>query len=320
MPFVSLIVMPFAVLAALAMPFGLEGPFLDVMGWGLSAMIAIARWFSERSPVDAVGQISGLSVVLLAIALVVATMSTTILRLVAVPIALAGLIALLAVRTPDVLVSEDGKLVGVATENGTIAVDRDRPNAFTLINWKRTLGAEEVIKPAKQDANEKLDAIDMGEQEPQAKDQGAQDRSTAPDTDRFACHDTQCVIELRGGGRLVHTSDVEIARSACLDARIIVLDDPTVELRCSDPSVAVIGARKLALSGSAAIDLDAQTPGVTPVVEYSIDGHDRPWHRHRIFSRAARGMPPFVPKPKPGSPVPPAKLPADGRSVAQARQ
>lgn len=55
MPIVSLIVMPFAVLSSLAMPFGADSPFLYVMGKGLTAMIAISAWISERSPVDAVG-------------------------------------------------------------------------------------------------------------------------------------------------------------------------------------------------------------------------------------------------------------------------
>ena len=63
MPIVSVVVMPFAVLGALAMPFGLDGPFFDVMGLGLTATIAIARWFSERSPVDIVGLVPPASVV-----------------------------------------------------------------------------------------------------------------------------------------------------------------------------------------------------------------------------------------------------------------
>src|SRR5690606_18402072 len=43
MPIVSAVVMPFAVLAALAMPFGLDWPFLYVMGRGLTAMVAISE-------------------------------------------------------------------------------------------------------------------------------------------------------------------------------------------------------------------------------------------------------------------------------------
>ncbi len=54
MPIVS-VVMFLAVASALLMPFGLDWPALYLMGKGLTAMIAISAWISERSPVDAVG-------------------------------------------------------------------------------------------------------------------------------------------------------------------------------------------------------------------------------------------------------------------------
>ena len=61
MPIVS-VVMFLAVASALLMPFGLDAPSLYLMGKGLTAMIAISAWISERSPVDAVGLISQKSV------------------------------------------------------------------------------------------------------------------------------------------------------------------------------------------------------------------------------------------------------------------
>ncbi|HEY6633312.1 MAG TPA: ComEC/Rec2 family competence protein, partial [Rhizobiaceae bacterium] len=73
MPIVSVVVMPMAVLGALAMPFGLDGPFFDLMGLGLSATIAIAKWFSERSPADIVGVIPPAAVAALTVALLIAT-------------------------------------------------------------------------------------------------------------------------------------------------------------------------------------------------------------------------------------------------------
>ncbi len=104
MPIVSLVVMPFAVLGALAMPFGADGPFLYVMGKGLTAMIALSAWISERSPIDAVGLISLQSVLLVTVALVIATMATTWLRLAALPFALAGVLTVAThphARRPD---------------------------------------------------------------------------------------------------------------------------------------------------------------------------------------------------------------------------
>lgn len=48
LPVVSLIIMPFAVLSVLAMPFSLEAPFVAVMGWGIDRMVdgatLVAHW------------------------------------------------------------------------------------------------------------------------------------------------------------------------------------------------------------------------------------------------------------------------------------
>src|SRR5690606_3747912 len=39
LPVVSLVIMPFAVLSVLAMPFGVEAPFVAIMGWGIDRMV-----------------------------------------------------------------------------------------------------------------------------------------------------------------------------------------------------------------------------------------------------------------------------------------
>ncbi|WP_245451820.1 hypothetical protein [Mesorhizobium waimense] len=91
-------------------------------------MIAISEWISERSPVDAVGLISIQSVLLVTIALVIATMATTWLRLAAVPFALAGLLTVSDTRTPDVLISEDAHLVAMPIGAGELAINRVRSN------------------------------------------------------------------------------------------------------------------------------------------------------------------------------------------------
>ncbi len=147
MPIVSAVVMPFAVLGALAMPFGLDGPFFQVMGLGLSATIAIAKWFSERSPADIVGLVPPAAVAVLTVALLIATICSTWLRITAIPVALVGLIALINGPQPDLFVSEDGRLVGLDVGEGRIAVNRARPNEFTIDNWRRAVRADEVVRP-----------------------------------------------------------------------------------------------------------------------------------------------------------------------------
>lgn len=48
LPVVSLVIMPFAVLSVLAMPFGIEAPFVAAMGWGIDRMVdgatLVAGW------------------------------------------------------------------------------------------------------------------------------------------------------------------------------------------------------------------------------------------------------------------------------------
>lgn len=331
MPIVSLLVVPFAVLAAVAMPFGLDGPFLDVMGVGITGMIEVAKWFSARSPIDAVGLISGKSVVLLTIALIVATIATTWLRFFALPFALAGLLTLGATRTPDVLVSEDGRLVGFLTGEGLMAVNRSRPNVFTAENWKRTLQADGLHKPTKDIGPDPPTASIGGEAEMAVgeKSEGDSDSGNSVSSDEalsakqvaavqspaagnftaasfggvadsaaddsssaFLCDDITCVGWHPSGAAIIHTSDPEEARIACSFAGVIILDDATVPLKCANPAVAVVTKRELARHGSAAIYLPTGGSAV-PDVHFAIGTPDRPWHSNRIFSREARGLPPY---------------------------
>ncbi|MHA6299119.1 ComEC/Rec2 family competence protein [Devosia sp. CAU 1758] len=43
LPFVSLVIMPFGVFSVLAMPFGVEAPFITIMGWGIDRMVDVAE-------------------------------------------------------------------------------------------------------------------------------------------------------------------------------------------------------------------------------------------------------------------------------------
>ena len=146
MPIVSAVVMPFAVLRRAGHAVRTGRPFFDVMGIGLTATIAIARWFSERSPLDIVGLVSPAAVVVLTIALLIATICTTWLRAAALPVALAGLLLLAAIAAPDLL-SPKMAARRLGARRRPIAVNRARPNEFTIDNWTRALQAETIVKP-----------------------------------------------------------------------------------------------------------------------------------------------------------------------------
>lgn len=268
MPVVSLVVMPFAVFGMMFMPFGLDGPFFATMGKGIGWMIAIAGWFAERSPLDAVGMIPPSSVVVLTVALLLATLLTTWLRVLALPVILLG-VTLVATRPlPDVLVAEDGRLVGMAIDSG-LAVNRSRPNAFTLDNWRMAMNAETVARPRKALAGAALEP--------------------APDAG-FVCVDDLCVARHARGDLVVHAATPEQAWPYCEAAALIVIDDASASAdTCATRGATVITKRHLARKGSAAVSF---AHGKPPSITFAVEETYRPWHTQRAFSREARGLPP----------------------------
>ncbi|MBU0582682.1 MAG: ComEC/Rec2 family competence protein [Alphaproteobacteria bacterium] len=296
MPIVSTLVMPFAVLGTLAMPFGLDGPFFDVMGMGLSATVAIARWFSERSPIDVVGPVSGLSVTLLTAALVIATVCTTWLRAAAVPLLLAGLLTLPG-QAPDLLVSEDGRLVGLDAGDAGMAVNRTRPNAFTTGDWQRAMLAGAIVGPvvAKNAPASVAGLVEQLAGQPNG-------------TQGFVCSERACAARHASGAIIVHAKDPAGASEACGLARVVVIDDATALDPCRSSDVLVVGRRDLAQRGSAAVTFGSRADSneasnseaatgenfaPTVEIEFAIERPYRPWHAQRRYSREARGLAPY---------------------------
>ncbi|MBN9236250.1 MULTISPECIES: ComEC/Rec2 family competence protein [Phyllobacteriaceae] len=276
MPIVSLVVMPAAVFSALAMPFGADGPFLYAMGKGLSAMMAIAEWISARSPVDAVGLVSTQSVLLVTAALAIGAMATTWLRLLAVPLAFAGIVAMDDVETPDVLVAEDARLVAMPIGGGELAVSRPRPNAFTLDNWRRALDAETVVLPET--------AASAGVALADAQD--------LPPGTPFLCAQDLCFARHPDGPVVATAPNARAAKPACAVAAVIVIDDATARDLCEDAAVVVITRQDLARAGSAAVYFDPQNAAAAATARFALEDSSRPWHAQRRFSREARGLPP----------------------------
>ncbi|MBN9217359.1 MAG: ComEC/Rec2 family competence protein [Mesorhizobium sp.] len=284
MPIVS-VVMFLSVAAALLMPFGLDWPALYLMGKGLTAMIAISAWISEFSPVDAVGLISRHSVLMVTVALIIATMATTWLRLTAIPFALAGLLSVSDTRTPDVLISEDARLVALPVGGGELAVSRARPNGFTVDNWKRALKSETIVLP---------EAFGTGDGQFDIFDP-AQLPAGAP----FYCLSGLCMARHPAGAIIAYVEDRKDTWKACGYANLIVVNDATGYDACHDPMVLVVTKRQLARNGSAAIFFDHQSSTAPAEIQFAVDRPYRPWHEQRKFSREARGLLPYQKPEKP---------------------
>ena len=108
---------------------------------------------------------------------------------------------------------------------------------------------------------------------------------------RFVCREGTCVLLRADGLRLVHVRTADSALDHCTTAALIVVEDATVEKSCGEGSAAlVLTGRELARRGAAAIALAGG--GQQPSVNFAVAEPFRPWHAHRAFSRAARGLPP----------------------------
>jgi competence protein ComEC len=131
MPVISFIVMPFGLLALMAMPFGMDWLPLKVMGFGLDVTISVAKWAASLGGDVVVGRIPPWLFIGLTAALIILAVMRSRLRFLGVAIG-AGLLTvsfvLPASRPPDIIVFEDGSLVGIRTA-GQLAISKARPSS-----------------------------------------------------------------------------------------------------------------------------------------------------------------------------------------------
>ncbi|HHZ07708.1 MAG TPA: ComEC family competence protein [Rhizobiales bacterium] len=277
MPIVSIAVMPPAVLAVAAMPLGFDGPFLDIMGRGIAALVAIARWFSERTPVDAVGTLPASAVAVASVALLIATLATTWLRFLALPFAAAAAILVSTHSLPEALIAEDGRLLGVPLGDGRLAVSRSRPDRFAVEIWTRATRSAATVAPTM------VSGRDINAP-PRA-------RSDMPG-DGFTCTDGLCLARSRAGIDIARVDDAGRAAGLCGRVQVIVLADAAAANPCVAGETSVITQRDLALRGSAAIAVTGDGATLQIDIVHAVPFPLRPWHDHRQYSRAARGLPP----------------------------
>src|SRR4051812_15511023 len=175
MPVVSILVMPAGLLGMVAMPFGFDGLFWHVMGFGIDWMISVALWVAALP--GAVGRIAAFGTG----PLIAASAGIILLGLLRTPLRWSGagaigvaLVWALATPRPDILVSADGHNVAVRGRNGRLHLMRSAKDAFLLKEW---LAAD-------------ADARLVG------------DPSLG---DGVSCDDAGCVTQLQGGGLVALT-------------------------------------------------------------------------------------------------------------------
>jgi competence protein ComEC len=295
LPIVSILVMPFAVLGLLAMPFELEWLPFRVMGQGIEAVIAIAKAVATYSPSGNLGLMPQSTLVLMSLGLILLLFLSTSLRLCSIPVLAAAAFLMLRVQEPSIIVSEDAKLVALRTNDNGLATNRAAGSAFSLKNWQQGYGTDQVVKPS-----------NAG--------------SSVSNETQFECHEKLCTAREPGGLIIAYTDDPTQMLRACGAGDIIILAFAGVSAACKDTNTLVVRKRDLALYGTVEIRLqdsrvDSTSLAIDPpqsvlaeanasrlrriksaALIHAVGSPHRPWNTYRVHSRAARNIEDFKPR------------------------
>ena len=140
-PLTALWIMPWGLVALLAMPFGLEGLALAPMGWGIEAVIAVAEQVAGwPSAVAMLPAMPDWGLVAASLGGLWLTLWRGGWRFAGVPVVLLGLATGLLMDAPDILVSEDGRLLAVKARDGRLVLSSRRIGRFQGSFWLRRAG------------------------------------------------------------------------------------------------------------------------------------------------------------------------------------
>ena len=247
MPVVSALVMPAGLFGLVAMPFGFDGLFWAIMGIGIDWMIAVTQWVAALP--GAVGRVPAFGIG----PLIAASLGIILLGLLRTPLRWSGaamvlLAAVWAARVaqPDILISGDGRNVGVRGQDGRLhlmhaarATREGGRDAFLIREW---LAAD-------------------------ADPRTAADPSL---TAGVSCDDQGCVAQSASGAFIAQALKPEALADDCERAALIVTARP-VPAGCA---ASVIDAERLRRHGAMALRRSREGFVVEAVRPRGID---RPW-------------------------------------------
>jgi competence protein ComEC len=243
-PLTGFWIMPWGLVAMLLMPLGLERFGLVPMGWGVEGLNAIARYVGNwPDAATLVPSMPGASLWLVTVGGLWFCLWRHRWRLAGLPVVAIGLL-LGPSPAPDLLMSDDGRVLGLRDEKGVVHVASSRTDRFVADTWARRSG-QDGAKRWLASADE--EAAGLG------------------------CRTGLCRWR-KGPWRVALVSDDRRLAEACANADI-VLSTVDAQGRCRGPRL-VIDRRDAWRDGAQALWLDEQ--GVRRETSNARRG-DRPW-------------------------------------------
>ena len=189
-PLTALVVLPAGMVALVLMPLHLEVLALAPMGWGIAAMLAVARFVGQLPhALIVIGPSPGWPVALLGLGMALLGLLRGRVRLAGLAPVVIGLAGMMLGRAPDVLVSPTASLVAVRDGAVVRILETRRPDQYTQAQW-RPVFAHDRVAVAR--------AADI-------------------------CAGGRCRFD---HGRVLYLADATAAENGCGDARVVISPEP----------------------------------------------------------------------------------------------
>ncbi len=296
MPVMSLIVMPFALVGMLLMPFGLDAPFLKVMGYGMAMVIEIAKTVSSWGGDTTIGRQNGWFLGVSTAGFLIIALLRTRLALIGLPLIAAGFIMLVTEQwrsKPDLLIYEDGSLVALLSADA-VATTKPRASGFIYDQWARAVPLPErhvaprlldaVVSPAGDVSQE---AGESAGRRPRLSDEdkvraAREIKEALSGTDRFTCRKDQwCVATSKSGVAVAVILDTALTGTGCDLADLVVTTRRVPFSTCRSGAI-LISSETLRRTGSMEVWLGEKGKPVLRA-EAAMQDIDRFWTRHRSY-------------------------------------
>lgn len=253
MPPFGLVVMPAALAALIAMPFGIEALPLQVMAWGIDHVVVVAKEVSSWPAASVhVAAMPVASLLALAIGGLWLCLWQKPWRLAGLGIASIGLAMAGNVPRPDLLVGRDGKLLALRNNADTLSVTGGKKASYSLERWLRADG-------------------------------DPRDPALALKSSVFKCDELACVAKVKGKTVAFIRHPAALAEE-CARADIVVAQIP-LHRRCPNARVTV-DRIDLWADGAHALYMEGQSIRIETVAQHR---GTRPWSR--MTSRRRKPVP-----------------------------
>lgn len=293
-PLIDLLIMPMALAAVLAMPFGLDWPFLGLMGLGLRAVLGIASLVADLGGEVTIRQLPLSSLLLAGTGFLLLLLLRTRLRMSGLLLMIAALVVLRLTAMPsqpDLLIHEDGE-TGALVLDGHLAIARQSSSAYVTDQWQRMLGNPDLVPPVTVEPSpegrhdEARDRYRPLTDEEEIAERVLMTESLGePNDSRFHCRKNAWCAARPNGTAIVLVFNSIYAGVACDVGDIVVARTGPAFRHCRSGAL-LITHDALRLTGSLALAFTDRPRN--PVITPSYKVLARPWHRWRT---EGAGMP-----------------------------